>query len=264
MSRLIAGACAALLLPVTAGAQLSSFGTGTFLVGVDVPPGLYRSNPTDLPCYWERLSGLGGTLDDVIANAAVPDGPTIVEISASDYAFRSSGCAEWQRVERARSTVRYRPPVRPAPTRPPSAQPPASAGGAVPLTEEDRKLREAMMRTAALNAAGDWVEGLGLKRDPVWSRDYTTGVSEGFLVVGLSGGMVRSWRRLDCDRRRVALEDLFQFWERASASIWKDGVARTPATGVGVAEAGTRNPRRLGVLQVSGDVRALTDLAGCE
>ncbi|MCY4535530.1 MAG: tetratricopeptide repeat protein [Bryobacterales bacterium] len=89
----------------------ASFGVGKFLVGVDISPGTYRSTPAGSGCYWARLSGLGGTLEDVIANDLVSTGPTLVEIAASDYAFESSGCTDWKRVGRADSTVRYREPV---------------------------------------------------------------------------------------------------------------------------------------------------------
>ena len=88
-----------LLIAGTTFAQNTSFGTGTFLVGVDIVSGLYRSSPeTILPCYWERLSGLGGTIDEIIASG-FSEGPTIVKIASSDYAFKSSGCTQWNLVE---------------------------------------------------------------------------------------------------------------------------------------------------------------------
>ena len=44
-------------------------GDGTYLVGKDIQPGTYGSNNDSSGwCYWERLSGLSGELDDVIAN----------------------------------------------------------------------------------------------------------------------------------------------------------------------------------------------------
>ena len=91
-------------------ARSRSFGPGTFLVGIDVPPGTYRSRPDGSHCYWARLSGLGGTLDDIIANEGVNSGQAIVEIASSDYAFQSSGCVAWTRVDRADSAIRYQPP----------------------------------------------------------------------------------------------------------------------------------------------------------
>lgn len=41
------------------------FGDGTYAVGVDFQPGTYRAPGSS---FWERLSGFGGTLDEIIAN----------------------------------------------------------------------------------------------------------------------------------------------------------------------------------------------------
>jgi hypothetical protein len=70
------------------------FGNGTHLVGEDVEPGTYRSTGTSL-CYWARLSGFGGQLDDIIANGN--NTPEIVTIDASDEGFETSGCGTWPR-----------------------------------------------------------------------------------------------------------------------------------------------------------------------
>lgn len=72
--------------------------TGTWLVGGDVEPGTYRTGDTGGMCYWARLSGTGGTLDDIIANG-IPQGPAVVTIEPSDVAFKTQGCGEWRRVE---------------------------------------------------------------------------------------------------------------------------------------------------------------------
>ena len=46
-------------------------------------------------CYWERLSGFGGSiLEDIIANELTSH-PTIVTIFPTDNGFKSSGCATW-------------------------------------------------------------------------------------------------------------------------------------------------------------------------
>ena len=66
---------------------------GINLVGVDVQPGTYRSENGD--CYWARLSGTGGSLDDIIANS---NGATVVTIDPSDRAFESRRCAPWTQV----------------------------------------------------------------------------------------------------------------------------------------------------------------------
>lgn len=69
-------------------------GSGKFLVGTDIQPGTYRGNPQNESCYWERLSGVGGTFDEIITNENA-DGPTVVEIRSSDAAFSSEDCGEW-------------------------------------------------------------------------------------------------------------------------------------------------------------------------
>lgn len=73
---------------------VNSFGTGTKLVGADIEPGTYRNDATSGMCYWERLNGTGGELQDIIANN-ISEGTSIVEIAASDVAFNSSGCGTW-------------------------------------------------------------------------------------------------------------------------------------------------------------------------
>ena len=44
-----------------------SFRTGTLLVGEDIVPGRYFTNPKE-GCYFARLSGLGGELSDILAS----------------------------------------------------------------------------------------------------------------------------------------------------------------------------------------------------
>jgi hypothetical protein len=71
------------------------FGDGLQIVGEDVQAGIYETGLIDgtFGCYWERLSGLSGSFDELIANnnAVVHD---VVEIKASDTAF-DSDCGGW-------------------------------------------------------------------------------------------------------------------------------------------------------------------------
>lgn len=80
--------------PKAGGEQATSFaGGGTFMVGVDIKPGTYKSTGDG---YWQRSGGASGTLDDIIAN----DNPTanaIVEIQKTDKFFSTSGMGEWVR-----------------------------------------------------------------------------------------------------------------------------------------------------------------------
>ena len=65
---------------------------GTWLVGEQVEPGVYAVDAGD-GCYWERLSGFGGSvIDDVLANDFVSGGGRqLVEIVRSDVGFSNDG-----------------------------------------------------------------------------------------------------------------------------------------------------------------------------
>jgi hypothetical protein len=80
--------------PTPAPGLATSFGEGTFRVGVDIAPGTYRNSDSSQGCYWERLSGLGGTLDEIIANNFTY-ARQVVTISPSDVGFSSEGCGVW-------------------------------------------------------------------------------------------------------------------------------------------------------------------------
>jgi hypothetical protein len=74
-------------------AQPTTFGAGMKIVGVEISPGTYRSLGGG-SCYWERLSGFGGTLDEIIANDNAA-GPSVVTIAATDKGFNSVRCGRW-------------------------------------------------------------------------------------------------------------------------------------------------------------------------
>lgn len=71
----------------------TSFGDGTYIVGTDIQPGTYKSSGQQ-GCYYARLKGFGGTIDDIITNNNT-DNPAIVTISASDKGFQSKSCGTW-------------------------------------------------------------------------------------------------------------------------------------------------------------------------
>ena len=73
-----------------------SFGAGAFIVGVDIAPGTWRAAGGS-SCYWERLSGFGGELNEIVANG-LGDAPAVVTIAASDKGFSSSGCGGWTKL----------------------------------------------------------------------------------------------------------------------------------------------------------------------
>ncbi|MGY1653397.1 hypothetical protein [Geodermatophilus sp. SYSU D01119] len=69
------------------------FSDGTYLVGTDVQPGLYRSTGA-AGCYWERLDDVTGDFDAILANDN-PSGQTYVEILPTDVAFMTEDCGRW-------------------------------------------------------------------------------------------------------------------------------------------------------------------------
>lgn len=76
-----------------------SFRTGTLLVGEDIVPGRYFTNPKE-GCYFARLSGLGGELSDILANEFIDFDAVqwIVEIDQTDLAFSTdTECGEWSK-----------------------------------------------------------------------------------------------------------------------------------------------------------------------
>lgn len=71
-----------------------TFGPGTKIVGVDIQPGTYRTRVSDERCVWHRLSGFGGTFDELI-QMDITEGFEVVTILSSDRGFDSGGCSTW-------------------------------------------------------------------------------------------------------------------------------------------------------------------------
>ncbi|MFL5797305.1 MAG: hypothetical protein ACJ77A_05160 [Actinomycetota bacterium] len=71
----------------------NSFGDGTYRIGSEVSAGTYRASGGS-GCYWERLSGFGGGMNDIIANGGFSP-HVVVTIQASDAGFSSSDCGTW-------------------------------------------------------------------------------------------------------------------------------------------------------------------------
>jgi hypothetical protein len=70
------------------------FGDGTYLVGTDVQPGLYRTDGATT-CSWRRLSDLSGDYDAILASDYFSDGQAYVEILPTDGAFSTDDCGRW-------------------------------------------------------------------------------------------------------------------------------------------------------------------------
>ena len=75
------------------GLPLAAIPDGTWLVGLEVSAGIYAA-PGGAQCSWKRLSGFGGTSDEVIAGASRAVRP-IVEIAPTDKGFETSNCGQW-------------------------------------------------------------------------------------------------------------------------------------------------------------------------
>lgn len=84
-----------------AAGPVTSFADGVYDVGTgagQVPAGKYKTTvPANaIGCYWERLSGTGGTFDEIIANGNGTKGaPLTVTIAATDKAFKTERCGTW-------------------------------------------------------------------------------------------------------------------------------------------------------------------------
>lgn len=87
------------LLVASAAPVVQAFEDGTYLVGVDVKPGIYRASGGS-SCVWKRLKGLGGELGDVLGMDAGVTKP-MVEIKATDRAFHTERCGTWSLVQGA-------------------------------------------------------------------------------------------------------------------------------------------------------------------
>jgi len=71
-------------------------GSGTFLVGTDIKPGLYRAEASP-GCYWERKADLNEGIDSIAANENV-DGPAVIKVLPSDAAVEVSGCGTFRKI----------------------------------------------------------------------------------------------------------------------------------------------------------------------
>lgn len=72
---------------------LTSFGPGTWEVGVDVAAGKYKTTG-GAQCYWARLQANDGSFGDIIDNG-LGAGPQTVTIRDGEY-FETQRCADWE------------------------------------------------------------------------------------------------------------------------------------------------------------------------
>jgi hypothetical protein len=74
----------------------TSFDDGQWVVGSDIESGTYHTEGSD-DCYWERLSGFGGSSEEIIANN-LGSGPQTVTIAPTDKGFSAQRCGTWTKV----------------------------------------------------------------------------------------------------------------------------------------------------------------------
>ncbi len=72
----------------------TSFGDGNYVVSTDIQPGTYRTRVGSPGCYYARLSGFSGSMDEILANNNT-DFPAVITIPSSDKGFQSSSCGTW-------------------------------------------------------------------------------------------------------------------------------------------------------------------------
>ena len=81
----------------------TSFGNGTFEVGLDIEPGTYRSTgPSDSSapyCSFARLRSAGGGMSDLnnVIDIQNVGGPAVVTIEPTDGGFFSQLCNKWEK-----------------------------------------------------------------------------------------------------------------------------------------------------------------------
>ena len=78
-------------------APRTSFGSGTYRVGTDIPVGRYYNDPAN-GCHYQRLRGFGGTSADVIFDGLInfDAGQWIVDLLATDAGFLTdANCNVW-------------------------------------------------------------------------------------------------------------------------------------------------------------------------
>jgi hypothetical protein len=78
----------------SSGPRATTFGDGTWAVGIDIAPGTYHA-PGGSLCYWERDSTFGGGMGSILANNNAT-GAVVVTIAPTDRAFETSGCGVWR------------------------------------------------------------------------------------------------------------------------------------------------------------------------
>lgn len=81
--------------PAAPAGPRTTFGEGTWEVGVDIAPGKYKTTGTSgYGCYYARLKTGDGSMGDIIDNN-ISQGPATVTIKSTDGYFETNGCDSW-------------------------------------------------------------------------------------------------------------------------------------------------------------------------
>jgi hypothetical protein len=76
-----------------ASGQFVEFPDGTYVVGIDIQPGTYRSRDLSSSCGWTRDVSNG--LVNLTVSGSVGAGPSVVTILPTDKKFTSDNCGIW-------------------------------------------------------------------------------------------------------------------------------------------------------------------------
>lgn len=80
------------------GSPASSFGNGTHAVGIHVRPGTYAVSSATDSCYWEVVTGFGGSFDEIDENHLGDLGEYMVVELWDGAGFSTRGCGTWKRI----------------------------------------------------------------------------------------------------------------------------------------------------------------------
>jgi len=72
-------------------------GDGTFVVGAEMKPGLWKGNDAS-GGYWATLKNVSGELDAIVANDNVASGNAYVQVGGAARYFEANGFTEWVKV----------------------------------------------------------------------------------------------------------------------------------------------------------------------
>ncbi|MEU0540616.1 hypothetical protein ABZ319_12150 [Nocardia sp. NPDC005978] len=68
----------------------------TFLVGVDIQPGVYTTTTAATVCAWARLNAITPDVTAILESGGAINGKVTVEIKSTDIAFYTAGCGTWK------------------------------------------------------------------------------------------------------------------------------------------------------------------------